>query len=77
MQEDKGREVYEYIRDYMLENMYSPTIREIGRATGFKSTASVKRYIDKLVKDGYIILSEHNNKMALPGYEIHRKNITT
>ncbi len=67
---DKSNEVYEYIRDYILKNMYSPTIREIMAGVGFKSTSSVHYNILKLEKEGKITLSDNNNKIALVGYKI-------
>ena len=47
-----------YCRDYFKEHGYAPTLREIGDHTGLESTASVKRYMDKLYNIG-MIESEH------------------
>ena len=62
--------VYEYIKEYILKNMYSPTMREIGKATGLSSTCTVKYNIEKLREAGLITLSDNNNKIALPGYKV-------
>ena len=36
------------------ENGYPPSVREIGKAIGLSSTATVHAYLEKLEKDGYI-----------------------
>lgn len=42
------------IIEYIKEHQYSPTVREICDMTGLKSTASVHRYIDELLKSGLL-----------------------
>ncbi len=44
------RAIQDFVRDYG----YPPTIREIGRMVGLKSTKGVKVHIDNLVRDGLI-----------------------
>ncbi len=70
----KNNEIYEFIRDYTIKNLYSPTIREIGSAIGLSSTSSVKYHIERLEKRGLIRLSPHGNKIALVGYELKKTN---
>ena len=38
---ERETQIYQYIVDYMQEHMYAPTIREICKAVGLSSTASV------------------------------------
>ncbi len=38
----------------MGENGYAPSVREIGKAVGLKSTATVHNYLAKLAEKGYI-----------------------
>ena len=46
--------IYDYIKKYIKENGYGPTIREIGNAVGLSSTASVHSLICSLKEKGYI-----------------------
>lgn len=48
----KLEEVYEYIVEYTLTHQYVPSIREIGKGVGLKSTQSVDRYMKMLFSDG-------------------------
>ena len=43
-----------YIADFIDQNEYSPTIRELCKETGLKSTATIKAHLDRLKRDGYI-----------------------
>lgn len=46
--------VYTFLIDFYNKNGYMPTIREICRATGIKSTSDVHRRLRYLEKKGYI-----------------------
>lgn len=46
--------VYNYLKQYFIENGYAPTVREIGTAVGLKSTSSVVEYLNKLDEEGLI-----------------------
>ena len=50
-------DVLEYIKIFMKENGYAPSIREIGKGMGLKSTSSVYAHYAKLVANGDIIQS--------------------
>ena len=58
--EDKLIRVMDYIRKFSEENGYTPSVREIGKECGIKSTATVHSYIEKLQTKGY--LSKTTNK---------------
>ena len=58
--EDKLIRVMDYIRKFSEENGYTPSIREIGKECGIKSTATVHSYLEKLQTKGY--LSKATNK---------------
>ncbi|MBQ9482405.1 MAG: transcriptional repressor LexA [Clostridia bacterium] len=51
---EKINAVYEYIEKYTEDNGFPPSVREICRACGVKSTASVYDYIEELVKSGLL-----------------------
>lgn len=60
MKEDltpKEREIYEYIRSTIYRTGYSPSVRDIQKALGIKSTSTVHAYLDRLEAKGYIVRS--------------------
>ena len=52
--EDKLIMVMDYIRKFSEENGYTPSVREIGKECGIKSTATVYSYLQKLQDKGYL-----------------------
>ena len=46
--------VMDYIRKFSEENGYTPSVREIGKECGIKSTATVYSYLQKLQDKGYL-----------------------
>ncbi len=49
--------VYDYIRSFIQERSFPPTVREIGAAVGLKSTSSVHSHLKGLADKGYICLN--------------------
>ena len=60
VKEDKLIMVMDYIRKFSEENGYTPSVREIGKECGIKSTATVYSYLQKLQAKGY--LNKASNK---------------
>ena len=52
--EEKLIRVMDYIRKFSEENGYTPSVREIGKECGIKSTATVHSYLEKLQTKGYL-----------------------
>lgn len=52
--ENKLIMVMDYIRKFSEENGYTPSVREICKECGIKSTATVHSYIEKLQDRGYL-----------------------
>ena len=48
------RRILDYIVDYLKRNTYQPSIREIGKRFGIKSTKTVSEYLQSLADKGYI-----------------------
>lgn len=46
--------VYNYVKSYIKENTYSPSVRDICKGAGLKSTSSVHTYLKKLDEMGLI-----------------------
>jgi repressor LexA len=48
------RRIFDYLVDYLKKNTYQPSIREIGKRFGIKSTKTVSEYLQGLADKGYI-----------------------
>ena len=51
---DKAQLILEYVNRFILENGYSPSVREIGAAVGLRSTASVSYHLQALQEKGLL-----------------------
>ena len=51
---ERQRNILNFMYDYMEENAFPPTIREIGEATDINSTSVVNYNLNKLVDAGYL-----------------------
>lgn len=50
----REKAILKFIEKSQKANGYAPSVREIGKAVGLKSTATVHGYLAKLVEKGYI-----------------------
>ena len=64
LKESKLLEVLEYIKRYMEDNGFPPTVRDICRDLGIKSTATAYDYLNRLKDKGYLEKAE-NKKRAV------------
>ena len=51
---DKADQILNYVNQFIQENGYSPSVREIGAAVGLRSTASVSYHIQALQAKGLL-----------------------
>ena len=51
---DKAEKILEYVNEFVRENGYAPSVREIGAAVGLRSTASVSYHIQALQDKGLL-----------------------
>ena len=51
---DKQKEIFNVIKDSILNKGYPPSVREIGELVGLKSTSSVHAHLNSIEKKGYI-----------------------
>ena len=58
----KREEILEFLRDFSAQNGYAPTVREIMRAVGLKSTASVYYHLSALNDAGLISMDGGKNR---------------
>ena len=50
----REKAILKFIEKQIQINSYPPSVREIGKAVGLKSTATVHGYLAKLEEKGYI-----------------------
>lgn len=63
--------IYEYIIVYVKENLYPPTVREIGKAVGLNSTSSVFSHLKTLERMGLIeAQASEPRTIKLLGYHV-------
>ena len=63
---DKAEQILDYVNQFVRENGYAPSIREIGAAVGLRSTASVSYHIQALQEKGLLqSAGEKNRKRAI------------
>lgn len=48
------KDIMEYIKQYIQQHGYPPNYREIGDGVGLRSSASVQRYISRMLADGIL-----------------------
>ncbi len=66
-----GEEIYKFLVEYMTENGYAPSIREICAGTHLSSTSSVLDYLRSLRLLGMIEIKEGASRaIKLVGYKL-------
>lgn len=51
---DRQEDILNFIKEFLLEYGYPPTLRQIGKQFSITSTFGVKRHLDALEKKGYL-----------------------
>ncbi len=51
---DKADRILEFVNDFIYENGYAPSVREIGAGVGLRSTASVSYHLQALQEKGLL-----------------------
>lgn len=63
---DRQEDILTFIQQFLQENGYPPTLREIGKKFGISSTFGVKRHLEALTKKGYLnILSNASRGISI------------
>ena len=58
----KQQRVYSFIRDFLNERGYSPTLSEIAVAINVSAINTVVKYLNALATKGYISRSKHSKR---------------
>ncbi len=59
---DRQNEILIFIKEFVRENGYPPTLREIGSRFQISSTFGVKRHLDALEKKGYVVIERNASR---------------
>ena len=54
MLNQKQQEIFEYLKQYISEKGFPPSIREVCKAAGFSSPRAGQKYLESLEEQGYI-----------------------
>ena len=67
LKEEKLTRVMDYIRKFSEENGYTPSVREICKECGIKSTATAHNYLDRLQAKGYLNKTDNKKRSVTIG----------
>lgn len=59
----KQNEILIYIKKFMAENKFSPSVREICKGVNLNSPATVQVHLSKIIEKGYIKRNPKNNRL--------------
>ncbi|MBR1750531.1 MAG: transcriptional repressor LexA [Ruminococcus sp.] len=66
---EKEKKAFEFIKDFIDEHNYAPTVRDIQDHFGLKSSSTAHRYIINLSKKGLLERDlKHNRAIRIAGY---------
>lgn len=69
----RRKQILAFIIQYMTDNGFAPSNRDIANGVGLKSTSSIKNYLDKLEKDGKIKTKPGQPRaISVVGYEFRK-----
>lgn len=72
------RRILDYLIDYLKRNTYQPSIREIGKRFGIKSTKTVSEYLQSLADKGYIEREASRSRgVRIVGLELQNSDTVT
>jgi repressor LexA len=62
----RQREIYDFIRSFVSEKGYSPSLEEIGAQFGLSSVATVHKHVHHLVEKGFLRKSWNRSRSVEP-----------
>ncbi|MEX2569807.1 MAG: transcriptional repressor LexA [Gemmatimonadota bacterium] len=70
------RRILDYLIEYLRKNTYQPSIREIGKRFGIKSTKTVSEYLQTLADKGYIEREASRSRgVKILGLDLERSDV--
>lgn len=71
------RRILDYLVEYLRKNTYQPSIREIGKRFGIKSTKTVSEYLQSLADKGWVERDPSRSRgVRLIGVEMSPETVT-
>jgi len=71
----RQREVFDFVRGFVAEHGYSPSLEEIGAAFGLTSVATVHKHVQHLVEKGYLRKAWNRSRSVEPAEEAERATV--
>ena len=72
---DTRYKVYDFLVDFITQNNYAPSIREICEGVGLKSTSSVYSHLMALEREGKIEVKDRSPRaIKLLGFDFVKRN---
>jgi repressor LexA len=68
---ERQREIYRWIVQYIADNGYSPTVRELCLAFGFESVNGAVCHLEPLRKKGYLTWNDRQSRTMRPLQEVN------
>jgi repressor LexA len=62
----RQREIYDYVREFVSSEGYSPSLEEIGAHFGLRSVATVHKHVQHLVSKGYLRKAWNRSRSVEP-----------
>jgi repressor LexA len=62
----RQREIYDYIRKFVADHGYSPSLEEIGAHFGLSSVATVHKHVEHLVEKGFLRKAWNRSRSVEP-----------
>ncbi len=62
----RQREIYDFIRDFVADKGYSPSLEEIGAEFGLSSVATVHKHVQHLVEKGFLRKAWNRSRSVEP-----------
>jgi repressor LexA len=62
----RQREIYDFVREFIEEQGYSPSLEEIGARFGLSSVATVHKHVQHLTEKGYLRKASHRSRSVEP-----------
>jgi repressor LexA len=72
----RQREIYDFVRGFVKEQGYSPSLEEIGAAFGLSSVATVHKHVQHLVEKGYLRKAWNRSRSVEPIEEAASASVT-
>ncbi len=72
----RQREIYDYIREFIADQGYSPSLEEIGAHFGLSSVATVHKHVQHLVEKGLLRKAWNRSRSVEPAEEAPATAVT-